>query len=234
MQGVTDGHRDGQDPLLRAWADGWGQASKKMSTAWRERAQKNFGLFFSALIKEATLSQQGVVPKADTYFELRRESIGGLPYFDLIESGYGFEIPVKLIEHPIMRKMADACIDVLIVVNDAYSLERELEMKQANNLAIVHMHEDGCSKDEAVGELQRLCKERCQTFIMLEQEMKRSDAVLGLSAQMLQNLDTYIGGMRSMMRGNYDWSEATTRYKPKGFASTAEYLDIPREMVSPR
>ncbi|HUB91856.1 MAG TPA: hypothetical protein VMA74_19200 [Dyella sp.] len=227
------GHRhESEDPLLRAWDDNWSRVAENMSKAWRTRALKHWRLFIAAFAKENSMRQQGVLPKLETYFGLRREAVGALPFSDLIESGYGFELSLEVMEHPVMQCMIDAFCDVMIMINDAHSLQIEIETGEVNNMAKILMHEHGYSKDDAIAELQRVCRERCNAFIHLDGEIRKELGVLDLSGQTWKNIDTYIGNLRSMMRGHYDWSLGASRYDPKTFAMPQDFLEISRETAS--
>lgn len=58
-----------------------------------------------------------------SYFPLRRDTIGTLPSFSLIE--LHFNIPDHVINHPTIQRMTDLCTDMVSIGNDLYSYNAE-------------------------------------------------------------------------------------------------------------
>jgi Delta6-protoilludene synthase len=58
-----------------------------------------------------------------SYFDLRRETIGTLPSFALIE--LHMNIPDHVMSHPTVQSMTDLCTDMVNMGNDLYSYNVE-------------------------------------------------------------------------------------------------------------
>lgn len=59
----------------------------------------------------------------ESYFDLRRETIGTLPSFALME--LHMNIPDHVMSHPTVQRMTTLCTDMVSMGNDLYSYNAE-------------------------------------------------------------------------------------------------------------
>ena len=67
--------------------------------------------YFQAVHQQAFYRAERVVPDLETYIEMRRETSGCKPAFDLIEYSLGLELPDDVIEHPIVMALKQGAND---------------------------------------------------------------------------------------------------------------------------
>jgi len=67
--------------------------------------------YFQAVHQQAFYRAEGIVPNLETYIEMRRETSGCRPTFDLIEYSLGLELPDDVIEHPVIMALNQGAND---------------------------------------------------------------------------------------------------------------------------
>ncbi|WP_330184296.1 hypothetical protein OHB26_12260 [Nocardia sp. NBC_01503] len=199
-----DGDR-GDTPLLAALADLWRRTAPRGSALWRARFTDHLTeCLRTAAIWEAGNRVRGIVPDRDTYVERRRHTGAIYVCMDLVEALGGFEVTAEQYRGADFSGALDAACDVVCWTNDVYSLAKEQSFGEVHNLAYIIGHHERLDEAEA---LARVCAEidtRVRRFLELERALRDRSA----PEPVLACLD----GMRSWMRGNFDWSSRTARY----------------------
>ena len=67
--------------------------------------------YFQAVHQQAFYRAEGIVPDLETYIEMRRETSGCKPAFDLIEYSLDLELPDDVIDHPIVMALKQGAND---------------------------------------------------------------------------------------------------------------------------
>jgi hypothetical protein len=70
-------------------------------------------MFFEAVQQQALYRASGVVPDLGTYIEMRRETSGCKPVFDLIEYSLDLELPDAVVEHPVIVALNNGANDLV-------------------------------------------------------------------------------------------------------------------------
>ena len=70
-------------------------------------------MFFEAVKQQALYRANGVVPELGIYIEMRRETSGCKPVFDLIEYSLDLELPDAVVEHPVIVALNNAANDLV-------------------------------------------------------------------------------------------------------------------------
>lgn len=211
----TNPDRTPRSPLAGAWFDVWERECSGKTLTWQRNALEHWRTFMRAYKEEAIEREGGGVPGLKRYMRLRRTTVGRSVYADLIEAAGGFEIPAHAVESPQLQEMIDIWSDVVGYVNDAYSLEREQAQGEVHNVILVLRAEHQCSLEEAVKLTCQIVDTRLFRFKELDDGFCETGSRLNLDALQWENVERYIDGLRSLMRGNYDWSRITGRYTAK-------------------
>ncbi len=75
------------------------------------------------MVQQAEDRAQERVRSTEDYFQLRRETVGAKPSFAVGE--LYMNIPQEVIDHPVISKLSELCIDMLIIGNDICSYHVE-------------------------------------------------------------------------------------------------------------
>ena len=73
--------------------------------------------YFHAVHQQASYRVDGIIPDLETYIEMRRETSGCKPSFDLIEYSLDMELPDYVIEHPVIMALNQAANDLVTWTN---------------------------------------------------------------------------------------------------------------------
>ena len=74
-----------------------------------------FDDYVKSVIDEARDRSLDHIRDVATYMDLRRLTIGGKPSFAMLE--LGMDLPDGIIEHPIMEKLTEIVLDLIILAN---------------------------------------------------------------------------------------------------------------------
>ena len=70
-------------------------------------------MFFQAVHQQAFYRADGIVPDLETYTEMRRDTSGCKPVFDLVEYSLDLELPNDVIEHPVIVALNQGANDLV-------------------------------------------------------------------------------------------------------------------------
>ncbi|MFD0883322.1 hypothetical protein ACFQ08_01950 [Streptosporangium algeriense] len=200
------------DPVARAWLDVWARQSYARSPAWQERVRANWIDWIDANVEEAEHNRNGhVLDKAD-YFRLRRRTIGTEVWYDLREAAGRFELPARVRDSGPIRAMHEASSDVMWLINEIFSLERDEADGVLHNLVFILQHQQALSRAQAIAEVKALIGDRVSRFQHHATELPALHDDLSLTATEAHALTCFVDGMQSLIRGNYDMSRTAGRY----------------------
>ena len=87
------------------------------------RLINTFQAYTDSVVQQAIDRSLDYIRDVDSYFELRRETIGARPSFAINE--IQMNIPPHVMDHPVIQKLSVLCIDMLIIGNDLCSYNVE-------------------------------------------------------------------------------------------------------------
>ncbi len=208
--------------VIAALVDLWQRTALHTQVAWRKRFYRHFANCFAAACWEAENRIRGIIPDVTTYIHKRRDTGAIYICLDLIDVVKKMHFPVQIYDHPVFQTLLDTSSNVICWCNDIFSLEKEVERGEYHNLVPVLQHAQQCSLQEAVNSANALITTEVRHFLEAERQMQ------GLFPAYTQDIQTYLAGMKSWMRGNLAWSSATERYvyvEQAQSRETVNYLD---------
>lgn len=212
----TAGAAEPSFPLAHVWLDHWSRAKRGMSAAWRARAARNWQRWFLSYVAEAMDRKSGTVLDIDRYMQLRRVAIGADPVLDTAERCEHYEVPAHVHESTCMWRMRDLTSEVVTLVNDLNSLEKDAVNGEPNNIVLLLRRERPGTMDEAVLTVQAMIRKRIERFEELAAEAERLGEALALSAREREAVARFVDTNRACMRGTYDWGRRSGRYDQMG------------------
>ncbi|MFB6844422.1 terpene cyclase [Streptomyces sp. NPDC056373] len=217
---------DGNAPPARApsivtsLADLWHRT--EASPRWRARFVEHVIAGGLAARWEADNRARGAIPDVPSYVENRRHTGAIYVCMDLIEVVERIDLPADVYDsEPFARALRAAC-DVVCWTNDVYSLDKETALGEYHNLVTVVQHAHALTTAQAIDRVTGLITDEVESFGRWEAEALR--CLPGHT----DLLEPYFAGMRSWMRGNFDWSARTRRYRDAADAGpeTVDYLEL--------
>ena len=185
-------------------------------------------MFFEAVQQQALCRMDGIIPDFDTYVEMRRETSGCKPVFDLIEYSLDLELPDAVVEHPVIVALNNGSNDLVTWSNvsarlvpiadphlpvtnkarpqDLFSYNVEQSRGDTHNMICVFMTNDGLSLQQAVDRIGELCKQTVDTFV------ENQARVPSWGEDIDRDVKLYVNGLQEWIAGSLHWSFMTTRY----------------------
>jgi len=108
--------------------------------------------------------------------------------------------------------MREIAIDITLMCNDVYSLEKEEARGDMDNLVLVLEHTRRCTREEAIGAAQGEVGRRCARFEELAAEVPAMCAHLALPAAQRAAVSTYVDVLTAWICGYHAWETETLRY----------------------
>jgi hypothetical protein len=77
------------------------------------RFKESLGLFFESVNTQARARDNGIVLDIESYIDLRRDTSGCKPVFDLIEYALDIELPEYVVNDPIIKALNEGSNDLV-------------------------------------------------------------------------------------------------------------------------
>lgn len=146
-----------------AWASLWPRLREGRSNDWQQRFLDGIEEWFEACEREANHRINGYIPATADYLPLRRATSGFDSVLAALEVCLDLELPPKLRNHPVIRRLEELAFFVAFVENDLVGYDQDEADHTPYNLVRAVRHENGCSRDEAIEQVQRqLTEHRAQ------------------------------------------------------------------------
>jgi Terpene synthase family 2, C-terminal metal binding len=204
--------------IVVALADLWKRTAPLSSRRWRQRFIEHIAAGGAAAFWEASNRVGHVVPDRRAYVEKRRHTGAIYVCMDLIEVVDGIDLPADVLQGPLFEQTLGAACDVVCWTNDLYSARKEASLREYHNLVLITEHIGRLPRAQAFAVVAQDTAAELGRFLELESR------VLTAWPEHGDQLQKYLSGMRSWMRGNYDWSRRTKRYDLDA-AGPADYLE---------
>jgi hypothetical protein len=162
------------------------------------------GFWIDGIVEETRIRSLGITPDRATYTRMRVQSIGVMPFIDLVELAEGFAIPRVVCADPSVMRLRVRTAEIISWANDVFSYEKERRAGDPNNLVHVLMEHQGLSLADAVDRVVRIHDREVLAFERDVQALPYLGAV--------PHLDQLIQGHRDWMRGALDWQLLSRRY----------------------
>ena len=94
-----------------------------MTIPCQKRFVSSFQEYADAVVRQSADRDARHIHSIESYFPLRRKTIGSVPSFALIEMH--FHIPDRIMSHTYIQRMRDLCTDMISIGNDMYSYKVE-------------------------------------------------------------------------------------------------------------
>ena len=162
------------------------------------------GFWIDGIVEETRIRSEERTPARTDYVRMRTQSIGVLPFLDLVELSLDFAIPRVVCADPALMSMRVRTARIIAYANDVFSYEKERRAGDPNNLVHVLMHHDHATFPDAVDRVVRLHDREVALF----EHEARTLPFIGT----IPHVDAFIEGHRAWMRGALDWQLASRRY----------------------
>ncbi|MFJ9736624.1 terpene cyclase [Streptomyces sp. NPDC101166] len=203
----------GADPCTAAFADIRARGVRGAHPAWIARTAHEWEYYFAAHAHEAIGRLRGAPADMEAYLEVRRGVAATDLPLSLGERAAGITVPAAAFHAPHLRIMRRTAIDVTLMCNDVYSLEKEEARGDMDNLVLVLEHSGSLTRAEAVAAAVDRVNRCVGRFGELAAETPALCARLGLNRREQAAVDVYVDLMAAWMSGYHTWQRETLRYR---------------------
>ena len=203
----------GADPCTLAFANLWRRWAETAAPGWVARVAHEWEYYFAAHAHEAINRRRAVPADMEQYLQVRRGvAATGLPV-SLGERAAAIIVPAAAFHSPQLRIMREITVDVTLMCNDVYSLEKEEARGDMDNLVLVLEHARGCSRETAVSAARDEVHRRVARFQQLAGQVPAMCHQLALTTAQQGAVTAYVQVMTAWMVGYHTWQTQTLRYR---------------------
>ncbi|MFF7736540.1 terpene cyclase [Streptomyces sp. NPDC007984] len=203
----------GADPCTRAFADIRTRSTEGAHPAWTARTAHEWEYYFAAQAHEARGRLRGTPADLATYFQVRRGIAATDLPLSLGERAAGLTVPASAFHSPELRLMRRDAIDVTLMCNDVYSLEKEEARGDMDNVVLVLERARLLPRREALIAAREEVDRRVLRFQDLAGQVPAVCAQLGLCERQRADVACYVRVMTAWMSGYHAWQSGTQRYR---------------------
>ncbi|MFD7256899.1 terpene synthase family protein [Streptomyces sp. NPDC059874] len=113
------------------------------------------------------------MPSLATYQAMRRNTSSTVLYLELFTLFFDLNIPVTLLDHPVVRQLQDMQANYTCWVNDIFSFEKELKEDGALNLIFLLREARNLSWQQAVDAAAEMVKKEATDYLDLKARLPR-------------------------------------------------------------
>jgi heptaprenyl diphosphate synthase len=146
--------------IATAWTSMWPRTREGRTLGWQERFLDSVEEWLQACEREAHHRINRYIPNTADWIPLRNSTGGADLGAALMEVHQDWEMPLTLRKHPLIRRAEELLSWVALAENDLMSLDRDEADHIPYNLVRAIRHETGCTRDEAIEQVQRQASEK--------------------------------------------------------------------------
>ncbi|KAG1886767.1 terpenoid synthase [Suillus subluteus] len=183
----------------------WERTICNASGQSQKRFIARFDEYLDGVVQQAIDRSGHHIHDIQSYFDVRRKTIGAWPSFALLE--LGLDIPDEVILHPTFEDMAVASADMIALTNDIISYNREQARgDDSHNIVTIVMHELDTDVNGAI------------LWVMdhhtkIEKKYFEAEAAIPKWGEPIDSqVREYCDGLGNWVRANYDWHFESERY----------------------
>lgn len=179
------------------------------TSIWMRRFTRSVAEHFSSTVWEATNRSRGLNPDLRSYVRMRPITGGLHVDTEFIGIAERTHVPPEVREHPEVKTLMRTSNNVVCWANDLFSLEKEAGGGDVHNLVLILQHEQGHPLQRAVSEAVAMHNAQVEEFERVERQVPSFGQAVNT------NLDRFVAVLKTRMRGNFDWSQESGRYKSR-------------------
>ncbi|AMB84920.1 hypothetical protein AWM79_06185 [Pseudomonas agarici] len=184
----------------------------EMTPRGRTRFLDEIAGLFSWVSHEVEARASSGVPDLLSFVRQRRSTCAAMVIFRAGEYANHAELPDAFHQSRLFETLQNCATDVIAMVNDLFSYDKEMLHAESNNYVPVCRHLLEAPIDESVAFLHRLLASRVNCFQKARKRLKALIETLAFSAIEQRAIRLFADMLEHWMRANLDWSLQVPRY----------------------
>ncbi|KAJ7650918.1 terpenoid synthase [Roridomyces roridus] len=183
----------------------WENATRTATPVAQRRFVDTFQMYMDSVVQQAADRNSNYIRDVESYFTVRRDTIGAKPSFAICEMH--MKIPDEVMNHPAVMRLSILCIDALIIGNDlcSYNVE-QAKGDDGHNLVTIVMNQYRMDVQDAMNWIGDLHDKIVDEFMVTW----RSFPTFGGPVD--REIRTYLDCLGNWVRANDSWSFESERY----------------------
>ncbi|MEU2157635.1 hypothetical protein ABZ532_21940 [Streptomyces sp. NPDC019396] len=190
----------------------WSRQIRGMSAVWQHRSARNWEDFLNAYTSESVYRHDGIVPDIDAYLSLRHKAGLENVLIDYAERIGRYELSAAVLALPAIKKMHNATVQVVNVVQDAFSVAKEEARGDCHNLILVLQHHRNYSREEAIEKSKSIVRDHTDEFLRLKSQLPALFDTAALPSSDRETAYVFVDDLQSQMKACHDWCRNSGRY----------------------
>jgi len=192
--------------------DYWARCIPDAGPGVQARFKESLELFFEAVNVQARARDNDIVPDLESYIDVRRDTSGCKPVFDLIEYALDIDLPECVVTDPVIKALNQGTNDLVTWSNDIFSYNVEQSRGDTHNMIVILMRYHGHTLQSAVDFVGELCRQTIDNFI------ENRKIIPSWGPEIDKMVEGYVQGLQDWITGSLHWSFMTERYFGKNGA----------------
>lgn len=222
---------DTQTPLSCAYADVWRRTATGRPEGWCRAFAQDLCSFLESYYVETVHRTTGHRPGIEEYLAHRRATVGMGWLMDLAELTLPDYLPDEVRGGAAMQELRNAAAEHVGLVNDVFSLQREVALGYYHN-AVVVVHETlACDLQEALQRVSKMVADTARRFVAAESALPAALTAQGVDRPTRRLAYDYAKKFRPMMRGNHDWHFEVERHRTDDLPTDGTAPDYAHDLL---
>ncbi|KAI0298098.1 terpenoid synthase [Multifurca ochricompacta] len=184
----------------------WERTIKTASLPSQKRFIETFEPYVQGVVRQAADRDNGHNLTIQEYFEVRRDDIGTMPAFAMLE--LEMNIPDDAIHHPAIEELSVLATDMILLDNDIVSYNKEQARDNDScNIITILMHQNKTDIQGAMDWIYEHRKGLERTFMDIYE-----NKIPKFGEPVDKQLAQYVDGLGNWVRANGQWGFETERY----------------------
>ncbi|MGF6889560.1 hypothetical protein ABIA39_009025 [Nocardia sp. GAS34] len=208
-------------PLHRGFAEVVRESVLIGSQDWWSRAKCSWIRSLTAVIHETVNRDIRASPAPyDLFLEIRRHSGYMEPFLDILEPAGVLNVPPVAFSSPHLSLIRQTVSDLGNFINDVYSIEKEIDSGQYDNLVLVLQNENNITIAESIYAAMDRIKALAERLVHLRSELPAMFESLALTNQERRAAGSYADALEMWVSGFVRWQTSSPRYNSLNSALT--------------
>ncbi|KAG6867501.1 hypothetical protein C0993_001988 [Termitomyces sp. T159_Od127] len=186
----------------------WKLSSQYASSGARRRFIEAMDRYTASVVQQAQDRAENHIRSMDDYLSLRRDTVGVKPSLVVLE--FGLSIPDEFFNDPVVQRLANVCVDMIILSNDICSYNVEQARGDDHNIVTILMHHENLALDEAMEWIGDYASRRVQNFL------DDLGHVPDFGKEFRGDVKRYLDGLGNWVRANDCWNFECRRFFATG------------------
>ncbi|MGW4849182.1 terpene synthase family protein [Nocardia brasiliensis] len=199
-------------PLARALADMMRRFRGSASAIWFHRFSEHFAAGLTGFAHHSAARAAGGSTSIEDYLAHRRLDIVSDPLLDFIELTDDCELSPVVHTSPAVLRLRRAALDIIIMINDVFSYDKELRCGDTENAVAVLERSTGLAREEATARAIEIANQNILVLVEATETLPAALRKLDADLDQIDRALRFLTGVQTVVKATYDIHLESARY----------------------